>query len=504
MSLLIAKGEEKLSTLLEGVCQVPSHLDRNVKDITMDSREAVPGSCFFAVEGSVKNGTNFIGDAINRGATAVICETQPLVEPPSKVVFLVVPKLKKFMGRISSQFFGHPSKSLNLYAVTGTNGKTTVSYLISKALGVLEGTCGYLGTLGMGLISSKEMTATANTTPDIITINRALKKFLIGGATSCALEASSIGLSQGRLDFLRIDTALYTNLGLDHLDYHGSLEAYKRAKLSLFKRDTLKKIILSLDDDFGRYIYKEVNNKEIFTVSSEQTLPDGFRADVFPSDLNYRLTGTTFNLNLFCDIQSVETQLLGSFNVSNLSLVVGALLSSGFGIREIVKSLRGVNCVPGRMQLCGKSSEGALVFLDYAHTPEGLKAALSTLRPLSRGNIYIVFGCGGDRDRSKRSEMGRVACMGADAIFLTADNSRSERTEDIVQEICGGIDDKSNTEIIYDRVSAIKAAIDLGRHGDVVLVAGKGHESFQELEGERFEYSDFLEIEKLLAETNCD
>ena len=494
-----------LSNLLAGFCEVPPHLDRHILDITIDSREAIPGSCFFALSGSTRRGSDFISDAVCRGATAVVSETRFVLDNRSKVAFLVVPKLRDLVGNISSRFFGNPSKLLKIYAVTGTNGKTTVSYLMSRMIGILDGTCGYLGTLGIGLDNSREMLKTPNTTPDVITINRALREFLIKGATSCTLEASSIGLSQGRLNGLDIDTALYTNLGQDHLDYHGSQGAYELAKLSLFKRKDVRSVILNLDDEFGRTIAKGIeNDKNVLSVSSASEPIGGASPDISVSNVRCTLACSKFSLSYQGKILDLKTQLLGGFNVLNVSLSVGALLNSGYSSEDIKKLLPEIGCIPGRMQFCGESSRGACVFVDYAHTPEGLSVALTAFRLLSKRRVIVVFGCGGDRDRTKRSEMGSVASLGADLVFLTGDNSRSEATEDIVEEILLGIADRDCVFVIYDRFSAIKAAISSAKSGDIVLIAGKGHEMFQEINGEKLEHNDFLSVKKILSEEDYD
>ena len=494
-----------LSNLLAGFCEVPPHLDRHISDITIDSREAMQGSCFFALSGSTRRGSDFISDAVCRGATAVVSETQFPLNPPSKVAFLVVPKLKDLIGKISSRFFGDPSKLLKIYAVTGTNGKTTVSYLISRIIGILDGSCGYLGTLGIGLDNSREMLETSNTTPDVITINRALSKFLMDGATSCSLEASSIGLSQGRLNGLDLDTALYTNIGQDHLDYHGSQDAYELAKLSLFKRKDVRNVILNLDDEFGRTISKEIYaDKNVLSVAVGSELPGGGRPDISVSNIRCSLGYSRFSLAYQGKILDLKTQLIGGFNVSNVSLSVGALLAAGYSSESIMRFLPEIGCIPGRMQFCGESSSGAFVFVDYAHTPEGLGAALSAFRALSKERVIVVFGCGGDRDRTKRSKMGSVASLGSDLIFLTGDNSRSEATEDIVEEILVGIEDRERVLTIYDRFSAIKAAISSAKSGDIVLIAGKGHETVQEINGKKSEHNDFLSVRKILSEGGYD
>ncbi|MEC9248246.1 MAG: UDP-N-acetylmuramoyl-L-alanyl-D-glutamate--2,6-diaminopimelate ligase [Pseudomonadota bacterium] len=505
MTFLSTKYEGGLSALLKGVCNVPVSYDKHVTDITTDSREAIDGSCFFALEGSSRSGADFADDAINRGASTVIYQKQPIVLPPSKVSYLVVPKIKEALGDVARRFFGDPSKSLKVYAVTGTNGKTTVSYLMSKALGFLEGTCGYLGTLGKGLSSSRRLAATINTTPDVITLNRALNNFLTAGAKSCAIEASSIGLSQGRIDALNIDTALYTNLGLDHLDFHGSYTDYKNAKLSLFQNEAVRNVVLSLDDEFGRFIFNQIDGvKKVLTISNRLVWDDDFVPDIFSSELSCKITGSSFNLNYREITHDFETRLIGDFNVANVLLVVGALLLSGFEMGEIRKALRNIKQIPGRMQLSGQSSDGVLVFVDYAHTPEGLEGALSSLRPLSKRKISVVFGCGGDRDRSKRAVMGLAAYKGADYIFLTSDNSRGEKTEDIVKDICKGIPNTNNTHIIFDRAAAIRAAIEHGEKDDIVLIAGKGHESYQEVDGKRFKHDDRRVVKKLLSEREFD
>lgn len=456
-----------------------------IRRLVTDSRKVAPGDTFVAHVGEKLDGRRFIGDAIRSGAASVIWEKQDFSWDPSwQVPNLGVENLRDRAGEIASHVYGHPSEKLWIIGVTGTNGKTSSTHWIAQALTKLGKKTAVIGTLGSGIPGM--LSPSVNTTPDAVALHGLLANFVEQGVECVAMEVSSHALVQGRVGGIHFDVALLTNLTRDHLDYHGDMAAYGAAKASLFQRPELKYAILNLDDSFGFEIMKKPSSAEMVAY--------GF------SDIHEKMQVKGRNLRvqgkmLFMDVESswgngtVSAQVAGRFNASNLLGVLCVLLSSGYGMEASVEALSGISAVPGRMQQIGGEGK-PLVVVDYAHTPDALQNVLEALRetlPVT-GKLICVFGCGGERDPGKRPEMGRIASRLSDQVIITSDNPRGEDPEEIVRQIVRGIE--GDFCVIGDRARAVRRAILDAAMVDVVLLAGKGHEDYQEISGERLHFSD--------------
>ena len=482
-----------LSTLLRDIVTVPAALDRQIEDLTLDSREVRAGSCFIALAGHQDDGSRYAAQAIARGALAVLAE-RPLSNLRPDVPVLHSPQLRQHLGALANRFFDTPSAALKLCAVTGTNGKTTVAHLLAQAVEQMGEAAGYIGTLGAGALA--QLAPLANTTPDIITINRWLASCRARGCTVVALEASSHALAQQRLDGLAIWAGAFTNLGHDHLDYHLNLDSYSAAKRRLFAQPGLGCAVVNIDDVLGaQWVHSLPSSFALWTCSSRDA-----RARLRADGIVAAATGMQFTLDIDGWRKRIASRLVGRFNVDNLLVVCGLLLAGGYtreAIAEVLPALRGVT---GRAEECGRTARGARVFVDYAHTPDSLVAILATLRALAPRRIVVVFGCGGGRDRSKRALMGAIAERDAERLIVTADNPRNELAADIAVEICAGMRKPSAATVLVDRALAIRTALAEADDGDFVLIAGKGHERTQESAGQLTPFSDHVEIARALAE----
>ncbi len=482
-----------LSTLLRDIVTVPAALDRQIEDLTLDSREVRAGSCFIALAGHQDDGSRYAAQAIARGALAVLAE-RPLSNLRPDVPVLHSPQLRQHLGALANRFFDTPSAALKLCAVTGTNGKTTVAHLLAQAVEQMGEAAGYIGTLGAGALA--QLAPLANTTPDIITINRWLASCRARDCTVVALEASSHALAQQRLDGLAIRAGAFTNLGHDHLDYHLNLDSYGAAKHRLFAQPGLGCAVVNIDDVLGaEWVRSLPSSFALWTCSSRDA-----RARLRADGIVAAATGMQFTLDMDGWRKRIASRLIGRFNVDNLLVVCGLLLAAGYtreATAEVLPALRGVT---GRAEECGRTARGARVFVDYAHTPDSLAAILATLRALAPRRIVVVFGCGGGRDRSKRALMGAIAERDAERLIVTADNPRNELAADIAVEICAGMRKPSAATVQVDRALAIRTALAEADDGDFVLIAGKGHERTQESAGQLTPFSDHVEIARALVE----
>ena len=450
-----------------------------IERLTSDSRRAAPGAAFFAWPGEAADGRRHIAQAIERGASAVVWESDAFSwDPALRVPNIGVENLKESAGVLAHQFYGRPSEALWVCGVTGTNGKTTCSQWITAALSQRGENAAVVGTLGAGFLS--RLNPIGNTTPDPLELHHLLKEFRAQGATAAAMEVSSHGLDQGRVNGVAFDCALFTNLTHDHLDYHGTMAAYGEAKARLFDSPGLETAVLNLDDPFGRELAKRTRAR----ILGYSIL--GFARDVFlvaeRTEQN-RIRIKTKN-------ESIETALphVGAFNLSNALGVLGCLMARGIPFAEGARLLEQLPPVPGRMQTVG---ERPLVVVDYAHTPDALEKVLQALRPVARargGRLAVVFGAGGERDSAKRPQMGAVASRLADRVVLTSDNPRGEDPALIIDAIRRGTTGEVATEA--DREGAIRSVIASADADDVILLAGKGHETIQEIAGRRLPFSD--------------
>ncbi len=455
-----------------------------------DSRALAAGEVFVAYPGARADGRRFIADAVARGASAVLWEPQGHAgETAIALPNVAVDDLQPLSGWLAHLVYGRPSEKLWTVGVTGTNGKTSVSQWIAQAFEQLGRRCAVVGTLGSGFIGA--LTESLNTTPDALTLHRLFAGYLAQGAQAAAMEVSSIGLHQGRVNGVHFDVAVFTNLTRDHLEYHGSMQAYGAAKEQLFATPGLKTAVLNLDDALGRKIALDLAGRGVRVIGyalnasaamgiDEVLIAEGFAAT--PRGLRF----TAVTPQGRADIQA---SLVGEFNVSNLLAVLGTLLASAVPLAQAAAVLRGLTSSPGRMQALGGEGQ-PLAVIDYAHTPDALDKALAALRDTASargGRLVCVFGCGGNRDPGKRPLMGEVAARRADSVILTSDNPRDEDPQAILADIARGA---PGPRVITDRAEAIRVALAEADARDVVLIAGKGHETYQEIAGRRLPFSD--------------
>jgi UDP-N-acetylmuramyl-tripeptide synthetase len=461
--------------------------ERGCTDLALDSRRIQGGEAFIAWPGHATDARQHVAAALAAGARACLVERSGVeafgFDDPR---IAAMPGLKAATGLLADLWFGEPSREVTLIATTGTNGKTSTSWWVAQALSALGRPCGLIGTLGVG--RPGELTSTGLTTPDPITLHRTLRAFAQAGLSHCAIEASSIGIDERRLDGTRIAVALFTNFTRDHLDYHGGMAAYWEAKAQLFAWPGLLSAVVNLDDPKGEDLVSRLQGRDV-AVCRYGLHP---QADLQARAVGYSGGGLGFELVEGHDTAQVQTTLIGEYNVSNLLAVVGALRALGVPLGEAASACQQLGPVPGRMQRL--DGEGApSVVVDYAHTPDALDKVLLALRPFAQergGQLWCVFGCGGDRDRSKRPQMGAVAQARADRVIVTSDNPRSEPPMRIIEEIVAGMRPAPMLQAIEDRRVAIATAIAAADPRDVILLAGKGHEDYQEVAGERLPFSD--------------
>lgn len=473
-----------------------------IERLVSDSRRAGPGAAFFAYPGEAADGRRHIPDALARGASAVIWESERFCwDSAWKVPNAGLAGLKQEAGRLAHGFYGRPSEALWTCGVTGTNGKTSCSQWIAAALRSRGETTAVIGTLGAGV--GPALAEIGNTTPDALELHRLLAGFRAQGAKAVAMEVSSHGLVQGRVNGVAFDCALFTNLSHDHLDYHGSMEAYAAAKMRLFDFATLQRAVLNLDDGLGVRLARRLARRGLRTIgyslSAAGIAAGGVDEFVAATRISIGGEGTLVELDSSWGTRTVTLRQLGRFNVSNLLGVLGCLIARGLDLDAALASLATLPDVTGRMQRVGGSG-GPLAVIDYAHTPDALDKTLHALRPVAQarqGRLIVVFGAGGDRDASKRARMGEIAARLADGVVLTSDNPRGEDPLAIIAAIRSGV--QGACEIEPDRAKAISAAIRDAGVGDVVLIAGKGHETYQEIAGRRLPFSDLALAEQAIA-----
>jgi UDP-N-acetylmuramoyl-L-alanyl-D-glutamate--2,6-diaminopimelate ligase len=457
---------------------------------------------FLAVAGTERHGLDFAREAAQRGANAVLWDPtgqRPAPQLPEGVFAAPVPQLRTVLGRIADRFFGRPSQDLRISGFTGTNGKTTCAYLLAQCLERLGSPSAYVGTLGAGRIAALE--APTHTTPDVIRVHRTLAQFKAQGVREVAIEVSSHALDQGRVDGVRFHSAAFTNLTRDHLDYHGTMEAYGAAKARLFARPELAHRIFNVGDEFGRRLAERPEGTAATTVvwvgagSFERLAAQWLHA------VSVRADGRGLSLELAGNAgsSSLRSALLGRFNAENLVVVLGCLLGLGSTAAQAVQALAACVAAPGRMEVVIAAHAGKpLAVIDYAHTPDALAKALAALREHCRGLLWCVFGCGGDRDAGKRPLMGAVVEELADRIIVTDDNPRSEDPAAITAAILAGVRGGS-VRVIHDRARAIGTALGEAGAADVVLIAGKGHEDYQIYGTVRRAFSDRREAQRHLG-----
>ncbi len=484
-----APRQQRLSVLLAGLAEIPAENDPTIRGLALDSRQVERDGLFLAVPGSHADGRQFIAGAVARGAVAVAYEAEGYSPDDRIANAFGIGGLRERIGLIADRFYDSPSRKLRVIGVTGTNGKTTTTHLLAQALDNPERRCGLVGTLGCGYPGNLD--PSPHTTPDAVSVQRQLAGFVEDGATAVCMEVSSHALDQARVAGVVFDIAVFTNLTRDHLDYHGDMKSYAAAKAKFFDFPQLAAAVINRDDELGRELIARLADR-IRVVSYGLESGDVRALAVEPS-----MEGLQIRVATPQGEATLRSPLLGRFNAANLLAVLGVLLVAGLPLAEAVVRLSRAQPVAGRMERIGGGA-GPLVVVDYAHTPDALEKVLTALREHTRGKLVCVFGCGGDRDRGKRPQMGAIAERLADVVILTDDNPRHEAAAAIRGEIRAGM--QGTPTEVADRASAIRAALAETDHGDIVLVAGKGHEDYQQIGSERLPYSDRDTVRALIGE----
>ncbi|RMX10007.1 UDP-N-acetylmuramoyl-L-alanyl-D-glutamate--2,6-diaminopimelate ligase [Allofranklinella schreckenbergeri] len=486
-----------------------------------DSRLLQSGDVFLAWPGFAQDGRKHVVAALRSGASAVLAEARDadsaawLHETKAKHNLALCEGLQRMAGEIAALWWGQPSAQMDVLAVTGTNGKTTLAWWLAHACGSADAPCGYVGTLGVGI--PPMLAETGMTSPDALRLQWELSCLREQGATACALEASSIGLEQGRLNGTRIPVAVFTNLTQDHLDYHGTMQAYGRAKQRLFEWPDLQVAVVNAQDAYGvklRALASVRNGLDVWDYAvAAESLPVA-RARLMAVDVQFSDGCATFEVQEYshstpdeqaCPVQSLRMQagVTGLYNVQNVLALLCVLRARGMALVQAAAWCVHLPAVPGRMQIVPAQPTQPLVVVDYAHTPDALRAALQALRPVAQqrgGQLNVVFGCGGDRDPGKRPLMAMAAAQGADALWITSDNPRRERPAVIIAQVVTGLTlaQRQAAHILEDRRQAIAQAVTQANACDVVLIAGKGHEDYQEVKGVKHPFSDMQEAQQAL------
>ena len=494
----------RLAGLLDGIVAIPDALDVPVTGLSADSRSLEAGQIFLARRGTSTDGARFLDAAVAAGAAALVTTGHPGCRRRADgVVEVQVPDVVLCTGVLADRFFGHPSRQLEVIGVTGTNGKTSTAHFIAQALSAEnDQSCGLLGTLGYGTPGA--LRASRLTTPDAIAVHGQLAELRAAGARRAVMEVSSHALDQGRVEGVGFDGAVFTNLTRDHLDYHGDMAAYGDAKSKLFDSGGLRYAVINEDDAFGAQLLA-ARRGDVKTLcygvdAHAETPPAGrdlpwIRAHIIDPgamDVSLSVRGS------FGEGQ-LASALVGRFNAYNLLAALGVLLCMGWSLPSALRQLAAAKAPAGRMQRFGGGAGRPLMVVDYSHTPDSLARALESLRDQCAGKLWCVFGAGGDRDRGKRPMMGAAAANHADVIVLTDDNPRDEDGDRIVDDIRGGIPQKARVVIERDRAAAIALALAGAGPDDVVLVAGKGHENYQEIQGRRLPFSDAAAVRAALG-----
>ncbi|MCW8196527.1 UDP-N-acetylmuramoyl-L-alanyl-D-glutamate--2,6-diaminopimelate ligase [Proteobacteria bacterium 005FR1] len=483
-----------LSEVLTGKW-LPSDVgDATVTGLCLDHRQLSKGDLFIALAGTRTDGRRFINEAVNAGAAAVVKEADnedDRIRWIGAVPVIPYSNLAQDVSAIADEFFGKPSRSLNIMGVTGTNGKSTCTHLLAQLSDLLGGKSAVVGTLGYGIVgaagaAANSLVATGLTTADPVANQRILAELKESGAEVVAMEISSHSLDQHRVAAVQIKAALFTNLTRDHLDYHGSMEQYGLAKRKLFIHPGLEHRVFNLDDAFGRELAREFKKKKGARTWT-YALADN-SADLFLEQIEHLPSGTRATLVSPWGRGQFSTALLGDFNLSNLLGVIAVCCAQGKKLNQVLEAISELKPVAGRMEQVSKGD--IQVIVDYAHTPDSLEQALKALRPHTRGKLYCVFGCGGDRDSGKRPLMAAVAEQFADQVIVTSDNPRTESQERITADIRAGFKSPEAAIYVEDRRAAIEQAINSAQSGDCVLIAGKGHETYQQVGENRLPFSD--------------
>ncbi|AZZ90491.1 UDP-N-acetylmuramoyl-L-alanyl-D-glutamate--2,6-diaminopimelate ligase [Hahella sp. KA22] len=479
-------AQQRLAELLKGIAEVPAALDCWVSDIQQDSRKVTSGALFVAAEGVSSNGAQYVEDALARGARAVLLPgTRQHVYEKGDVVFIELDNVRPVVGIIAHRFFGQATHRMKVVGVTGTNGKSSVTHYVAQLAEGMGMSAAVVGTLGYGRPNS--LKATTHTTPDAVSLHRVLAELRNEGIELVAMEVSSHALDQDRAAGVNFDVAVLTNITRDHLDYHGTLEAYAEAKKRLFLSDSVRWKVFNQDDPYGARWAQELQGPKTLTFSVGKR--DKTAANVCAEDVHFDADGMSFELDFGATREPARLALVGEFNLSNALAACAALSALKAEPQAVRQQMARLTPVTGRMQPLHEDKAPTVV-VDYAHTPDALEVALKAARRHCPGRLWCVFGCGGDRDPGKRPLMGAVAAQYADEVVLTDDNPRGEDPESIVAQIVKGVEQGAHFQVVRPRNDAIRFAVEHAAREDVILLAGKGHEDYQEIQGRRMPFSD--------------
>jgi UDP-N-acetylmuramoyl-L-alanyl-D-glutamate--2,6-diaminopimelate ligase len=482
----------------------------HVSSISLDSRTVMDGGLFLLLAKDSVQRLQFLQQGIEKGAAVIAYDSEYALSADEQelctqknISAYAIDNLSDNTGEIAARFYGHPSKTLTIIAITGTNGKTSVSQFIGQALEFLHIPCGVIGTLGVGRITN--LKSTGMTTPDPVKLQSVLAAFKKQAINYVVIEASSHALEQGRLNSVDIDIAVLTNLSRDHLDYHPTMDSYARAKQRLFEFASINTAVINIDDAFGQSLAKQLDKTAVnlLSYSSQENIQKNVDMHIQAIAISTKPEGLSFILQNNLSGVDINSSLVGRFNVDNLLAATLVLLAVDIEFKQAIEAITHCHAVEGRMEVYGGKNQ-VQVIIDFAHTPDALTQALTSLKShlTAKGQLWCVFGCGGDRDKGKRALMGTSAVTHADKLVITADNPRSESNDAIVEEILTGIDSMSNVHIEHDRQKAIIHAITAATNNDIVLVAGKGHEQYQEILGIKHPFSDAQVVTKALAAAN--
>lgn len=463
----------------------------NITAMAHDSRRVTPGSVFFAYPGDVTDGREYIHQAIDAGASAVVYESAGAKSPSignMSVPCIPLLKLQGHLGLIASRFYNNPSRLLAVTGVTGTNGKTSIASMLAEAHEQLGQPAAYIGTLGEGGVS--HLRPLSNTTPDALTVQRLLHEYATQSLMHVCMEVSSHALIQARVAGVSFKQAIYTNLSHDHLDYHHDMRSYAEAKATLFACDSLEVAIINHDDEWASLMEQQCSDRvKVLTYGLQSA------ADICASNIKMTSEGSKFDVSSPWGTHVIQTMMFGTFNIYNCLAVFASLMSHEYDVQAVIACLAKLQTATGRME---KVASHPLVIVDFAHTPDALRQALEVLASMKESRLIAVFGCGGDRDKKKRPLMGKIASELADYIIITNDNPRTEDPKHIAEEIIAGISN-THTDCILDRQQAIEAALAMAQPSDIILIAGKGHETEQHIGSEHLFFSDQAVVKSYFA-----
>jgi len=488
----------RLSELLKDIVFLPAAADRDIGRLVLDSRQIKAGDVFFAIKGSQQDGRQYVHDAIKQGACAILLDAHEdvAVAFEQTVPLIPVPQLQAKLGIIAARFYGNPAKQLRMIGVTGTNGKTSCTHFIAQSLQHLGIPCGIIGTLGSGFYGA--LGEAALTTPDPITLQASLRKFVDEGAQAVAMEVSSHSIDQGRINGIEFEIGVFTNLTQDHLDYHGDMQSYAAVKHRFLAECPTLHVIINADDDYGsQWIDELAARKSVFAYATKQPAIPAFVPRIYTDQTQWSLQGAQATVHSPWGSGELSLPLVGEFNLSNGLAVLSTLCVFGIPFSEALSCLAQLQPVAGRMQTLGEQGK-PLVVVDYAHTPDALEKVLSALRGHVAGKLICVFGCGGERDAGKRPQMAAIAERLADKVIVTNDNPRHEPAETIAEHILRGFSAPDRVCVELDRSKAIQKSIQWAATQDCVLIAGKGAERYQQVGDVKTPFDDVKQAENCL------